>query len=163
MSTLPSLATRLATRYERIHRERMADLPILNPGIRVEVRGGHPYPSSWLGALITPWFINLVMLPESPDLWQDLHPGTTTRERLRCGDIDFVAVQDPELGLFKTCTLFSPVQEFPDQAAARLAADAALAATQAQPARNRTASRTAAPLTSRRGFLTGRLGRGGQG
>lgn len=164
MTALPPLAARLETRYTRIHRERMADLPILNPAIRVEVRGGHTYPLFWLGALITPWFINLVLLPESPDLWLDLRAGTTMPEKLQCGEIDFVVVRDEELGPYKACALISPVQDLSDQTAARLAADTALAAIQAPPAGDRTtATRSSAPVTSRRGFLTGRLGQGGRG
>lgn len=157
-SQRPDFAAAVEARYREIHRQRMADVPILNPAISVEVRTGYPQHGAWLGALITPWFISLVLLPEQPDQWAHLQSGASTEEELPLGKLDFMVVKDPLLGCFKTCSLFSPVQEFASQEAARLAADTAIEATRKRPAEESAPAPTARPeVTGRRGFLTGSL------
>ena len=58
----------LVAHYEAIYAERMRDLPIVNPRLAVEAVGFEQWEDQDLGVLITPWFMNLVLLPDSARL-----------------------------------------------------------------------------------------------
>ena len=68
-STAAAAARALQALFEHIARTPMAGLPLLQPGLQVQALGFEPVPaepSVALGVLITPWFMNLVLLPLDP-------------------------------------------------------------------------------------------------
>ena len=138
----------LVARYEAIYRERMRDLPIVNPLLAVEAVGFEQWEDQDLGVLITPWFMNLVLLPDSQRL-ADLPQG----ERVECffpsGPCELTVYQDEELGSYLAAVLFRTVADFPDQDIARAVAEEALANVLAEPSGNDGGK------LSRRGLLTG--------
>ncbi len=101
---------------------RMQGLPICNPALDVEAIGFAPWNGHWLGVVLTPWFMNLVLAPLDPDAWTSLPPGEKRSCRFPAGDYDFIAARDPVAGEYRMCSLFSPVLEFDDQATAVLVA-----------------------------------------
>lgn len=103
----------------------MADLPFLNPRLRVEAVDFADWQGHWLGVLITPWAMNLLLLPASEQGWPRLTQGAIRRVAFAAGHYDFVASVDARLGELHTCSLFSPVLEFADQDGARQTARAA--------------------------------------
>jgi len=107
---------------------RMAGVPILNDRLAVAAEGFRRWNGQWLGALVTPWCINVVLLPDAPDRWPGLRAGDKRVVRLPAGDYEFVAGHDPILGEHHSLSLFSPVLEFENQEAACLTARAALLA-----------------------------------
>jgi len=120
-------AARLQAAFTRIWKTRMADLPFLNPKLSVESVGFRPWQGQWLGVLVTPWSLNLVLLPgEGP--WETLAMGGERFAALPAGRYRFIAGVDEELGEYHACSLFSPVLEFADHESARATAEAALAA-----------------------------------
>jgi [NiFe] hydrogenase assembly HybE family chaperone len=124
---MPEIARRLEIAFERIARTRMADLPFVNPALRVEAVGFRPWQGQWLGVMVTPWSINVLLLPRSAD-WPRLATGAERFVDLPAGRFRFLAGFDSALGEYHACSLFSPALEFADHAAARTAAEAALAA-----------------------------------
>lgn len=58
-----SPAAQIEAAFRRIGQERMAGLPILNPALRVEVVGVSLWQGCRLAVLITPWCMNLILLP----------------------------------------------------------------------------------------------------
>lgn len=112
--------------FRRIHRERMSDVPILNHALEIEAIGFQTWGEAWLGVLVTPWFMNLVLLPKPKADWTELKPTTSTIERFPAGDLEFLVANQEEIGPYKTCTLFSDTHIFIDQDAARVAAEAAM-------------------------------------
>lgn len=127
MAELPAAAARLASAYERIARTRMADLPFLNPALRVEAVGFRPWGGEWLGALVTPWSVNLVLLPGEGE-WRSLPMGGERIVALPAGRYRFIAGHDEEAGEHHACSLFSPAQEFGSHETAVAVAEAALEA-----------------------------------
>lgn len=120
-------SARLEAAYTRIWNTRMAGLPFLNPKLRVEAVGFRPWQGEWLGALVTPWFVNLVLLPgEGP--WTSLPVGGERIVALPAGRFRFIAGHDEELGEHHACSLFSPAQEFGEHETARAVAEASLVA-----------------------------------
>jgi [NiFe] hydrogenase assembly HybE family chaperone len=113
---------RLAIAFERIHRERMAGLPILHPDLAVAVVGGCAWYGHWLGVLVTPWCMNLVLVPAfGSELAHDAQ-GTKRLLDFPAGQFEFVSSPLDDLGTIATCSLFSPMQAFADQAAAEATA-----------------------------------------
>lgn len=121
-------ASRLQRAFAHIHATRMQGLPFLNPALQVEALGFRRWEGRWLGVLITPWFMNLVLLPDpaQPQAWQRVRYGDSAGYRLPAGVFEFISAQEPQLGDYQSCSLFSPMFEFADQAGARATALAAL-------------------------------------
>jgi [NiFe] hydrogenase assembly HybE family chaperone len=115
--------------FGHIEQGRMRDIPILNARLRVEAIGMRLYDGAWLSALITPWFINIMVLPaasEDIEAWSRLHTGTKVMRAFPAGQFEFICGAEEGLGSYQMCSLFSPVLEFEDQAAALATAQAAL-------------------------------------
>jgi len=108
----------LVDRYTEIHEQRMQGMPFVNTELSVEAIGFREFQDFELGVLISPWFINLVILPDA-NLDDRLEQGRKINVRLPSGEVEFMAVQDEELGLYLSAALFSSVMDFPDQETAK--------------------------------------------
>lgn len=111
-------AGRLQQAFERIAATRMADLPILNPALHVEAVGFRPWQGSWAGVLVTPWMLNLMLLPGVEQL-EALAPGQRKRWSFPSGIYEFMGMNEPAVGVCHACQLISPVAEFATHEAAR--------------------------------------------
>ena len=92
----------------------------------------------WIGVLITPWFMNVMLLPRDKDQWQSLAVGQKHMQTLPAGEQEFVVGGDVELGSYLFRSLASPMPGFPSQKDARQAAYAALQRLMAPPANAKT-------------------------
>lgn len=108
------IAAELETAFARIHRERMADVPILNEALGIEAVGFAAHGDDALGVLITPWFMNLLLVPAEPAARSGQRPGEKTVVSLPGGDFEFIAANEEGVGNYRMCSLFSPVFEFAD-------------------------------------------------
>lgn len=135
----------------------MRDLPFLNQALSVEAVGFRPWEGHSLGVLITPWFMSLILLPHDSAAWRSAVVGDAVTYAFPAGEFEFIAAREDGIGEFQSCSLFSPVLEFVDQASARLTAEAALRALfeggQQAPSARLEAALTA-PM-SKRDFLRG--------
>lgn len=152
----PAVADRVAALqalYEHIAASRMAGLPILHPGLQVRALGFEPAPGGAWGVLLTPWFMNLAWLPDEGDPSPPLAPGATRKRVLGTECFEMTGAHEDAIGAFEACSLFSPMHDFADQAAALATAAAAL-----QHLRPETLAPIPSPLATRRRLLLG-LGR----
>jgi len=108
--------------------ERMQGLAIVNPALEVEAVGFAPWQDHWLGVMVTPWFMNLVLLPRVRSRWQSIPVGGKRTLQFPAGVYEFIGAADAGVGEHQTCSLFSPMHEFENHAAARLVAQLARAA-----------------------------------
>ncbi len=99
---------------------------LLNPLLQVEAVGFRYWQGWRVGVLITPWFMNLMILPDSRPLPARGEGETAYVLELPEGAIAFLFGHERELGDYLMCSLFSPVKEFADQQTARLAAQEVL-------------------------------------
>jgi [NiFe] hydrogenase assembly HybE family chaperone len=117
---------------------RMAGLPIVNSALDVEAVGFAPWEGHWLGVMVTPWSMNLVLAPRDPACWRPLGLGVKRRYRFPAGTFEFVGAFDAAAGEHQACSLMSPVLHLADPATARLVAalarDALLDPANADPA-----------------------------
>ena len=113
----------LTEHYQMIARERMRQLPIYNQHLRVEAVGFQDFDAHQLGVLITPWFMNLVLLPGTSE-WTNEPAGTACELALPGGAEQFTVCRDDVLGTYLSAVLFRSSEHFPDQDTARaIAAD----------------------------------------
>ena len=146
---------RLEEAFRRILATRMAGLPILHPGLQVEavgfrkiagpaaVRGVAPAaatgtdiaatdaaPANWLGILVTPWFMNLVLCGEDAPAQAEADAaagaGATCMLALPAGRFAFLPIHEPLFGTFHACSMASPMFEFETHADAVAVARAIL-------------------------------------
>lgn len=151
--------------FARIAATSMADMTLNNPALRVEAVGFRRWQELWLGVIVTPWAINLMLLPAGSAAFMRLALGQRQTWSFPSGDYPFLGGADAELGPYQFCSLFSPTFEFAGQEDARTAAHAALAALfdagQGGAGDGKTtagaAARVAERPLSRRGFLCGEL------
>jgi [NiFe] hydrogenase assembly HybE family chaperone len=115
--------SRLVGAYRRIALA-MHGLPIYNPQVVVEAVGFREFGGRRVGVIVTPWFMNLTLLPTAQEAagWR---PGQSVRLAFPSGEYDFLVGELEEVGLVGSCSLFSPMNDFAGHEAARLAAAAA--------------------------------------
>lgn len=112
----------LARHFQHIYVEHMQDLPIINLRVQVEAVGFRDFEGHELGVLITPWFMNLMLLPKD-ERWNDRVQGDTFTIEFPSGPLEFTISQDDALGTYLTAVLFRSVSDMPDQKTAREVAE----------------------------------------
>lgn len=141
----------LAVHFREIGDAQMRDLPFYNAHLQVEAWGFAPLaPDSLLGVLITPWFMNLIVLPRDLEPVQPHRYGHSRTIALPGGERKFLYGGDEGIGAFWAHSLHSPMQKFASPAHARGEARACLAQALKSPV-----AAAAAPSPSRRAFLMG--------
>jgi len=138
---------RLVARFESIHREQMRDLPIANPRLQVEAIGFRDYYGELLGVLITPWFMNLVLMPVAKQMSGRIQGSKSVLE-FPSGAVEFTSSEDTALGSMRSAVLFRTVAEIPDQLTARSIAQTVMCDLFKAPGKQR--------ALNRRELLTGR-------
>ncbi len=142
----------LAVHFRDIGDRQMRDLPFYNANLEVEALGFSPLGArELLGVLITPWFMNLVIVPLDHESVDAHRYGKSRTFALPGGEIGFLYGGDEVVGAIWAHSLHSPMQKFTSQAHARGEARMRLAAAlkSSTPAQDRAAS------PGRRAFLTG--------
>jgi [NiFe] hydrogenase assembly HybE family chaperone len=127
-----SLAARvdcLVALFRQVQATRLDGVPVCNPRLQVAAVGFEPLPGSdgSLGVLLTPWFMNLLWLPDPVCAAAPaLAVGQLRRRVVGPETFDFIGAHEPGFGAFESCSLFSPMFEFDSQASARATAEAVL-------------------------------------
>ena len=147
--------------FFRIQRERMADMPILNPVLNVEAVDFQRWQGHWLGMVVTPWCMSLLLLPGSTENWVSTGANKRRFVNFPAGDFAFLGSHEPELGDYQSCALFSPMGKFTTQTEAVMTARASISGLLTAPDSSMpvTDSNTEVPSLSRRRFFTLRRAR----
>ncbi|WP_315811233.1 [NiFe]-hydrogenase assembly chaperone HybE [Bradyrhizobium sp. SZCCHNR2028] len=147
---------RLAGVYREIGARAMRELPIYHDALDVEAIGFSVVDGRILGIVVTPWFMNVVTPVEQGAA------GSVIKIGLPAGSFEFTIGDVAEVGRIASCSLFSPMFEFEDMAAARTAAEAALTALMTSPEDEPSSERgaKASGAIDRRAFLRGTLSEG---
>ncbi|MEW5998584.1 MAG: [NiFe]-hydrogenase assembly chaperone HybE [Pseudomonadota bacterium] len=121
----PVTATLVEKTFRHIAETQMAGVPVCNPRLGVAMRGWRALGEEQMGVLITPWFMNLMIFPPS-DSGNARRVGTASARQLPAGTFDSTWGYEQMIGGYWSVSLFSPMNEFADMAAAVDTADAAL-------------------------------------
>lgn len=147
----------LEAHYCHVWQTRMHDMPFVNAALGVEAIGFARHEGDWLGVVITPWFLNLVLVYGGGQLWGDIPAGERRYLNLPCGTMQFLADDDPDIGPYQYCPLIAPVTNLADMAQARVVAVDALKTVfgqpAAEPAPDLPPMAAEKPAVSRRGFF----------
>ncbi len=148
---------------------------MVNPALEVEAVGFRPWSDHWLGILITPWFMNLVLMPRVRTKWRPIAERESRHYVFPAGVFEFIGARDPALGDYQACSLFSPMFEFANHQGAHDTAVAALDAlfdpasreagevSATRPSAGAGTVATAPRAVSKRDFLFGLAPRAGNG
>ncbi len=124
----PSPAAALERAFDHVLRHQMQGMPMLNPALAVEAVGFRTWREHWLGVLITPWFMNLLLMPRIDAAWHAAGERESRPYVFPAGVFEFIGGRNAQLGDYQACSLFSPMFEFANQDGARATALAALEA-----------------------------------
>lgn len=119
-------AEALETLFRHIQQTRMAGIPLLNPALDVQAVGFRQWENDWLGVLITPWFMNLMLLPAEAQS-AGLAVGAKLPVTFPGRAYTFMVNELEEIGRCLTHSLYSPMFMFTQQADAVLMAEHILA------------------------------------
>jgi [NiFe] hydrogenase assembly HybE family chaperone len=135
----------------------MCDVPILNPALSVEAIDFQRWQGHWLGIVVTPWCMSMLLVPGSSENWVSTGENKRRFVRFPAGDFAFLGSEEVELGEYQSCPLFSPMGKFSTQSEATMTARAsmiALLTVPQAPADKAKAEKSGdAPSLSRRRFL----------
>lgn len=144
------------TAFFRIQQTSMADVPILNPALSVQAIDFQRWQAHWLGMVVTPWCMSLLLLPGTAENWVSVGENKRRFLKFPAGDFAFLGGHEDELGEYQSCSLFSPMNNFASQFDATQTARAALIGLLTAPVTKDEKSAKAVenkPDLSRRGFL----------
>lgn len=100
--------------FRRIEQNQMHGLPVCNDRLTTEVVGLRRFGEYWVGALITPWTLQLILLPATAEA-ECLVEGDHRSLAFPQGPVVFMASENPDLGVYMACSLMSPLHDFPSQ------------------------------------------------
>lgn len=143
--------------FFRIQSTRMADVPILNRSLTVQAVDFQRWQGHWLGVVIAPWCMSILLLPGTTQNWQMVDENQRRFIKFPAGDFAFLGAFEPELGHYQSCALFSPMDKFVSQTEAVMTARASMiglltapAAPTMKPVSDKV---TKSAVVSRRGFF----------
>ncbi len=152
----PARVARLETRFGEIDGA-MRGLPIHNPALAIKAVDFRPFASdAWIGVLLTPWFMNVIILPEAPTEVALAEIGTKVTIDLPAGKTVFVVGGDNLIGRYLMHSLISPVLGFANQAQAEAEARRRFAAVMNPPAEKPLSREETSRQYDRRALLFGR-------
>jgi [NiFe] hydrogenase assembly HybE family chaperone len=106
-----AIEQKLETVFTDIANTRMAGLPICNSAMRVQAVGFREWQEHWVGVLITPWTISLVLMPGDKAPLKMLGADEKMTWEFPSGSYEFMGLNDPALGACQICSLISPVSD----------------------------------------------------
>ncbi len=113
---------KLETCFNHILIENMQGINILNHELEVEAIEFTKWNGRLMGMMVTPWFVNLIMLPNEKDNWHTLELGDKQTYNFPSKDLDMMVNEIEGFGYCRTYSLYSPCKDLPNQESARIAA-----------------------------------------
>ncbi len=124
--TQEQLHQALEQAFNTIFDQQMRETALVNSQLSVKALGFSRFKQDWFGIMITPWFMNLLQLPDHAADRSDWIPGKQYRQQFPVGELDFTFAHSQDLGCYAQCSLFSPMFEFANQEAAIAVAEQCL-------------------------------------
>jgi [NiFe] hydrogenase assembly HybE family chaperone len=103
----------LAADFTEVFHAKMRDVPMVNHALHVQAVAFQPWEGGFLGVLVAPWFMNLVILPAPGRA--ALPPGAKEEIGFPSGRYEFLHNAREMTGPYLACSLFSPMGDFSSQ------------------------------------------------
>lgn len=107
----------LEAHFTALNIAEMQNLPLANPKMSVSAVNFEKWDGHWLGVIVTPWMLNLMLMPGAGQPWPELkeQKGNELALDFPCGPLNFSPRVDPALGSYLCLSLLSPVNQFRSQ------------------------------------------------
>jgi [NiFe] hydrogenase assembly HybE family chaperone len=112
MKNPTELAAEIKDVFDKINREQMAGLPIVNPMLDVDVVGFQEHDGRTIGVITTPWLMTLAVFPGDDDDWSDVKIGDKRKFPFPARDYQFLANEIDGIGTYYGYAIYSPMNEF---------------------------------------------------
>lgn len=87
----------------------MQGLPFVHPQMPVYVTPFTLFETQWLGGVLTPWMLSLLIYPGPQQRWPARRVGERLGLQLPYGEMTFTVGELPSLGQYLSCSLMSPL------------------------------------------------------
>ncbi|AIK13107.1 hydrogenase-2 component protein [Pectobacterium atrosepticum SCRI1043] len=104
-------AAQLETAFQAIAEREMQSLPFFQPQIPVSACGFQLFEHQWIGCMLTPWMLSLLVLPGPDQCWLRRTVGESLGLSLPCGDIRFTVGYVDGCGQYLASSLMSPLNK----------------------------------------------------
>lgn len=128
VAALNAVTNSLVADFTEIWHAKMRDVPIVNKVLHVQAVGFRMHEGRPLGVLISPWFMNLILMPSADEDWGNLSAGAKEILAFPSGEYELIHNVREHAGGYKACSLFSPMHDFTTQAQAVDVANAVMQA-----------------------------------
>ncbi len=95
--------------FNAIATAEMSQLPFYQAQIPVRACGFQRFEQQWVGALLTPWMLSLLVLPGPGQIWPQRSVGSRLALALPCGNVGFIAGEVSGCGPYLASSLLSPL------------------------------------------------------
>ncbi|CNL32399.1 hydrogenase-2 assembly chaperone [Yersinia proxima] len=95
--------------FGQVAADEMHGLPFYRDHIPLRACGFQLFEQQWIGALLTPWMLSLVVLPGPQQNWQRRAVGERLMLALPCGTIGFTVSEIAGCGQYLSRSLMSPL------------------------------------------------------
>ncbi|ASN86552.1 hydrogenase-2 assembly chaperone [Pectobacterium versatile] len=106
-----SPATQLEAAFQAVAESNMQHLPFFQPQIPVRACGFQLFEHQWVGCMLTPWMLSLLVLPGPDQVWQQRTVGEKLALILPCGNIRFTVGDINGCGQYLAASLMSPLKK----------------------------------------------------
>lgn len=110
-----SPAAWLEAAFSRVANNDMQALPFYRAAIPVTACGFALFEQQWVGCLLTPWTMSLLVLPGPGQVWSPRAAGERLALQLPCGNVTFlvseIADDTGENHQYLSCSLMSPIDQ----------------------------------------------------
>lgn len=104
-------AAQLEQVFQTIAASDMHQLPFFQPQIPVRACGFQLFEHQWVGSLLTPWMLSLLVLPGPDQQWQPRTVGDKLALTLPCGNVRFTVGEIEGCGQYLASSLMSPLDK----------------------------------------------------
>lgn len=102
-------ASLLESVFQSVAETSMQALPFYRPQIPVRACGFQLYEGQWIGCLLTPWMLSLLVLPGPDQTWTRRTVGEKLALSLPCGNVRFTVGETAGCGQYLASSLISPL------------------------------------------------------
>lgn len=95
--------------FGKVAADEMRGLPFYRDHIPLRACGFQLFEQQWIGALLTPWMLSLVVLPGPQQSWQRRAVGERLMLALPCGSMGFTVSEIAGCGQYLSRSLMSPL------------------------------------------------------
>lgn len=99
----------LESSFREIAKKEMQALPFYRENIPVKAGGFTLFEKQWIGTILTPWMLELIVLPGPSQEWPRRKIGERIALALPCGQVKFVVGELANGAQYLACSLMSPL------------------------------------------------------